>query len=351
MTRTPLDSGQRALAVGLVLSVTLVAFETTAVLTALPTITDELDGLPLYGATIAAYMLADLVALVWAGEWADRYGVRRPFIVCIAMFVSGLIVAGSANSMMLVLVGRLLQGAGSGGFAPLSYTAVRRAFPEDRQGMMYAYLSAGWVLPSLLAPVIGGIVTDRFGWRWVFIGIIPLALLVALLTARAMARMAIPDHGAVHRQTRLPRAIQAAAGVGLVAAGLSSDSVVLAVVASITGVALGGTGPAGTAPAGGVPRQPRIGSDRCRALPRYRDLSRCRQLHPARCRSCARRPTNRAGPRHRWSVARMDSRPGHRRAPRQHGLHRDAPYASASRCSSSGSCAWPPSCRRIGRCN
>src|SRR3954462_13424679 len=135
--RTKFDATQRALAVGLVLSVTLVAFESTAVITALPTITDELHGISLYGTTIAAYMLADLIALVWSSETADRYGVRRPFLVCIGIFIAGLVVAATAQSMVFVVAGRFLQGAGSGGFAPIAYISVRRAFPEDRQPSMY----------------------------------------------------------------------------------------------------------------------------------------------------------------------------------------------------------------------
>ncbi|CAB4885170.1 unannotated protein [freshwater metagenome] len=238
LTRTPLDPGQRALAIGLVLSVTLVAFDTTAVITALPTIADTLHGDSLYGATLAAYMLADLVALVWAGQQADLHGVRRPFLACIAMFVLGLLVAGTATSMQMVLLGRLLQGAGNGGFAPLAYIAVRRAFPADRQAGMYAYLSAGWVIPSLLGPVVSGIVVDQFGWRWVFIGIIPLALTVALLTARAMAHLSPPDAVLDRRPGRLPRAFQAAAGVGLLTIGLQNRSLPLAVAMSAVGVAI-----------------------------------------------------------------------------------------------------------------
>ena len=238
MTRTPLDTSQRALAVGLVLSVTLVAFETTAVITALPTITDVLHGDSLYGATLAAYMLADLVALVWAGEQADRHGVRRPFLVCIGIFLIGLIVAATAQTMVMVLIGRLLQGAGSGGFAPLSYISVRRAFPQDRQATMYAYLSAGWVMPSLLAPVVAGIVVDRAGWRWVFIGIIPFALCVALLTARAMAHLTPSDADIERRPSRLPRAFQAAAGVGILAVGLQSRLLPIAILLSLAGIAI-----------------------------------------------------------------------------------------------------------------
>ena len=238
MTRAPLDASQRTLAVGLVLSVTLVAFETTAVITALPTIADALHGDSLYGATLAAYMLADLVALVWAGEQADLHGVRRPFLACVGIFLIGLVVAASAQSMTMVLIGRLLQGAGSGGFAPLSYIAVRRAFPAERQASMYAYLSAGWVLPSLLGPVVAGVVVDRAGWRWVFIGIAPLAAAVALLTARAMTHLAPSEAIIDRRPTRLHRAFQASAGVGILAAGLQNKHLLLAAALCVAGIAI-----------------------------------------------------------------------------------------------------------------
>ncbi len=230
-----LTTSQRPLAVGLVLSVTLVAFETTAVITALPTITDELDGLSLYGVTIAAYMLADLIALVWSGETADRRGVRLPFLICIGFFLAGLVVAATAQSMIVVVIGRFLQGAGSGGFAPLSYISVRRAFPESRQGTMYAALSAGWVLPSLIAPAVAGVITDTFGWRWVFIGITPLALTVALLTARAMGTIALPERDTERVPSRLPRAVQAAAGVGLIAFGLQSHNPLVTAALALAG--------------------------------------------------------------------------------------------------------------------
>jgi MFS family permease len=241
-TRSTLNASQRALAIGLVLSVTLVAFESTAVITALPTITDELHGIALYGITIAAYMLADLIALVWASQQADRRGVRLPFLICIGVFLTGLLVAATAQAMIVVVIGRFLQGAGSGGFAPLAYISVRRAFPEDRQPTMYAFLSAGWVLPSLIAPALSGVVVDSFGWRWVFIGIAPFAATVALLTARAMAPLATPDPAAQNterRPSRLPRAVQAATGVALVAFGVQGSNLVVAVVLGLAGVAVG----------------------------------------------------------------------------------------------------------------
>jgi MFS family permease len=238
----PLSSNQRLLAVGLVLGVTLVAFETTAVITALPTITDELHGDSLYGVALASYTLADVVALVAGGALADRKGPALPFVLAVMTFIAGLIVAGTATSMAIVVLGRVLQGAGTGGFAPLAYVLVKRAFPERRQATMYAVLSAGWVLPSLVAPFFAGFVTERFGWRWVFLGIIPLAVAVGALASRPMMAygpVAPDDDGtAVRATTRLMWALAAATGVGAFAIGLRSGNVIVAGAITAAGVAV-----------------------------------------------------------------------------------------------------------------
>ena len=210
---SPLTGAQRRLMTGLVLGVTLVAFEVTSVVTALPTITDELHGTSLYGLAVAVYTLANMVALVTTGELADRYGPVKPYIASIATFVVGLLVAASAHSMVMVVVGRTLQGAGTGGLQPVAYLLVQRAVPADRQPKMFAILSAGWVLPSLFAPALAGSIVDTFGWRWVFLSIIPFALLVAVLAVRPMSA-----YGAVgeHRtDSNIAYAFGAAAGVGV----------------------------------------------------------------------------------------------------------------------------------------
>jgi MFS family permease len=183
-----MEPGLRLLAVGLVLGVTLVAFETTAVITALPTITDELGGDSLYGVALAAYTLANMLSIVAAGRLADRKGPLPVFLTSVTVFVIGLVVAAVAPNMAIVVLGRTLQGAGGGGFGPIAYQLVKRAYPDDRQATMYVYLSAGWVLPSLVGPAFGGLVTDHFGWRWVFAGIVPLAIAVGAITSRPMRR-------------------------------------------------------------------------------------------------------------------------------------------------------------------
>jgi MFS family permease len=234
LSTTRLDLHQRLLAVGLILSVMLVAFEVTAVITALPTITDELGGDSLYGVSLAAYTLANLVSLVAAGELSDRFGPTIPFALSIALFVAGLVVAAAAPSMVMIVIGRTLQGAGTGGFSPIAYVLVKRAFPDDRQAAMYAFLSAGWVLPSLFAPAISGWITEAFGWRWVFWGIIPLAIAVGLLSVRPMRR-----YGPVERDdapaSRVPLAVIAAAGIGALVVGLQFANLWAAVSTSLIG--------------------------------------------------------------------------------------------------------------------
>jgi MFS family permease len=235
---TRLDRQQRLLAIGLVLGVTMVAFEITAVLTALPTITDQLHGDSLYGVALACYTLANLVALVVTGELTDRYGPARPYLASLAVFASGLVVAATAPSMALVVVGRTLQGAGTGGLAPIAYVLVRRAFPIDRQPSMYAYLSAGWVLPSLIAPAVAGTITDQFGWRWVFWLLLPLIPVVAFITVRPMRAYAPTGTGEV-RHSRIGAAILAAAGIGIFVTSLQFNDPFAAVGGAVAGLAIG----------------------------------------------------------------------------------------------------------------
>lgn len=235
---TPLDRQQRLLAIGLVLGVMMVAFEITAVLTALPTITDQLHGDSLYGVALACYTLANLVALVVTGELTDRYGPARPYLASLAVFAGGLIVAATAPTMAFVVVGRTMQGAGTGGLAPIAYVLVKRAFPADRQSSMYAYLAAGWVLPSLIAPAIAGTITDGLGWRWVFWLLLPLIPFVAFITVRPMRAYAAGGSRVV-RHDRIRDAILAAAGIGAFVTSLQFRNPIAAVGGAVAGLAMG----------------------------------------------------------------------------------------------------------------
>lgn len=237
-TTAPMTASQRLLAVGLVLGVTLVAFEVTAVVTAMPTITDELGGDSLYGLAVAVYTLANMVALVAAGEMADRRGPATPYVLSIVTFVVGLAVGAMAPTMVWVVIGRTLQGAGTGGLQPIAYTLVNRAFAKEWQPKMFAILSAGWVLPSLFAPALSGWVVDAFGWRWVFLGIVPFALAVAALSVRPMRQYG-PTASERTGPSRIPLAAAAAVGVGAFATGLQTANLAVAALLVVAGAFVG----------------------------------------------------------------------------------------------------------------
>ncbi len=219
---------QRALAAGLVMAITLNAFEAVAVVTAMPAISAELDGDRLYGAAFSAYMLANLVALVIGGEQADRRGPAKPFLIGVGVFATGLLVAGLAPSMPVLLIGRVLQGAGSGALASVAYVGIGRAWSTADQPRLFALLSTAWVVPSLIAPVAAGWITEELGWRWVFLGLLPLIPVLLALAARPLARLGAPEQHRV-APARWPLAARLAGGSGLILAGLQAPSLPIAV--------------------------------------------------------------------------------------------------------------------------
>ena len=108
------SAGRWNLTVGLVLTVTLVAFEALAVSTVMPIVADELGGLELYGWVFTAFFLGSLIGIVVVGGVIDRGGLGAPFAVGLGLFAIGLLVGGLAPSMEVLVAARFLQGLGAG---------------------------------------------------------------------------------------------------------------------------------------------------------------------------------------------------------------------------------------------
>src|SRR5437660_4925514 len=182
----------RGLTAGLVLTITFVAVEALAVLTIMPRVARDLGGVSLYGWVFSAFMLASLVGAVAAGRDADRVGPARPYLAGLALFAAGLAVAGLAPSMAVLVVGRCLQGLGAGATPALMYVAIGRRLPDRVRPQMMAVLSTAWVVPGLLGPVVSAEVTRAFGWRVVFLGLIPLVALAGALALPPLVRIGRP---------------------------------------------------------------------------------------------------------------------------------------------------------------
>ena len=228
---------RRALTAGLLLSVTAVGFEALAVATVLPAIAAELGGRSLYGWTFSAFMLTNLVAIVIAGRIADQRGPARPFAAGLVLFGAGLAITGLAPSMLIVVFGRAVQGAGAGAIGAMSYVSLGRGYPDALRARVLALLSSAWVLPALLGPAAAGIVAERATWRLVFLGLLPLLGLAAALMLPPLRRLDVAAPSAP-APGRVRSAALLAVGVGLALAATTVGRLLLAAPLLVAGVAL-----------------------------------------------------------------------------------------------------------------
>ena len=246
---------RRALTLGLVLNVTIVASEALAVSTIMPIVARDLGGLDLYGWVFSGFFLGNLLGIVVAGMLIDRGGLTRPFLLGIGLFSLGLLIGGLAPSMAILVVARVIQGFGAGAIPAVAYVAIGRALPERLRPRMFATLSTAWIVPGVVGPVLASVVTDLWDWRIVFLGLLPFIALAAALTLpaiRAVAPAPAPAPtatAATPARRRLPLAVVLVVGAGLVVSGLSNVSAVPLVLIGV-GLVIGVPAFARLTPAG-----------------------------------------------------------------------------------------------------
>ncbi|MFE2751970.1 MFS transporter [Actinosynnema sp. NPDC059335] len=172
---------RRGPTLGIILLVTLLAFENMGVSTAMPRMVAELDGNELYAWPFLAFLAASVVATVLSGRLSDLRGPRPSLLVGPALFLVGLIVAGLAQDMPQLLAGRVLQGIGGGAQVVAVYVLIGLVYPERDRPAVFGLLASAWVVPSLVGPALSGWLTEALSWRWVFLGLAPFVLLVPVL--------------------------------------------------------------------------------------------------------------------------------------------------------------------------
>ncbi|WP_084336813.1 MFS transporter [Actinomadura oligospora] len=234
----------RALTLGVLLSVGVVAFESLGVATVLPGIADDLDGLGAYGWGLSALMLANIIGTVLAGRVADRRGPWRPMAWGTLVLAVGCVMAAAAPTWALFLVGRFCQGLGVGAVMATAYTVIGLAYPEHLRARMYALLSSAWTVPSLVGPAITGTLADHTTWRSVFLVILPIIVVAAALTLPALRALRRPN-GTDIPVTALPwwkrplsGSVLLTAGTGLLLQALLLRNAAVLLVLAIAGVAV-----------------------------------------------------------------------------------------------------------------
>jgi MFS family permease len=199
----------RLLLVASVALITLVAFENLAVTTAMPAVTDDLGGLRFYAVASGAPLAAQLVATAVSGAWSDARGPRGSLALGVVLFCAGLIVAGTAPSMEVLVVGRAVQGFGGGLLVVPLYVLVGAMVPAARQARFFAAFSAAWVVPALVGPGLAGLVVREASWRWIFLGVPMLTAVAAFLLVPLLRH--IPGPGEPRPAAVSPRRLVLAA--------------------------------------------------------------------------------------------------------------------------------------------
>jgi len=220
----------RLIVIGLMLGGFLSALNQTIVATSLPSIGRELGNFETLSWVVIAYLLSSTVVAPLYGKLSDIHGRRAMMLVALALFIAGSAAAALAPNMGMLIAARTLQGIGGGGIVPVAQTTMADIILPRERGRYQAYMITAWVAAGFLGPVLGGIITERWHWSWVFWLNVPLGLVAVLLTSSAMARL--PRYGRPHK-------------LDIVGAALMT----LAAVAFLVALTSGGTRIAWTSPA------------------------------------------------------------------------------------------------------
>jgi MFS family permease len=251
--------GYRLLTVALLALVTIIAFEAMAISTAMPAVAEELDAVRSYGLAFSFMLTAELLGIVLAGVWADRRGPLPSLVAGQLLMAAGSAMAGLAPTFTVLLAGRLTAGLGAGLIVVALYVVIGRAYPDAFRPKVFSWISAAWVLPSLVGPPIAGWLTSTWSWRWVFLIVLaPIAVTFAVVGTQRVRitggspgnssvppDQAVPDGRSGHRRLAL-----LGLGVALSAGAMQWGSAQLGAAQAlpIALTALGLVGIAATAP-------------------------------------------------------------------------------------------------------
>jgi len=130
------------------------------------------------------YLLSSAVVLPASGWFSLRFGRKRFLMASIVIFTIASFFCGAANSLIAILIARLVQGAGGGALQPLSQAILTESFPPEKRGMAMGLFGLGVVVAPVLGPTLGGWLTDTYSWRWAFYINIPVGILALVMIQR-----------------------------------------------------------------------------------------------------------------------------------------------------------------------
>src|SRR4030088_1093298 len=170
---------------------------------------------------LTSYLVSNAIVLPLSGWLSSIMGRKRFYMCCVALFTISSALCGFAPNLPMLIVFRVLQGAGGGGLQPSEQAILADTFPPAKRGMAFAVYGVAVVMAPAIGPTLGGWITDNFSWRWIFFVNIPVGILSLLLTSRL-----IQDPPYLKRRKLSETKIDYI-GLGFVALGLGALQIVL----------------------------------------------------------------------------------------------------------------------------
>ncbi len=170
------------IAITVILPTLMEIVDTTIVNVSLPHIQGDLS-ISLDESTwiLTSYMVSNAIIIPITGWLAVTFGRKRYLTASVVLFTIASFACGYAPSFLMLVILRFLQGIAGGGLQPVSQAILIESFPKEQRGMAMAIFGMGVVVGPILGPVLGGWITDSWGWRWIFFINVPVGILSFIL--------------------------------------------------------------------------------------------------------------------------------------------------------------------------
>ena len=243
----PLQGGALAiLTLALSLATFMLVLDSTIANVAIPTIAGDLGASSSQGTwVITSFGVANAISIPITGWLAKRFGEVRLFLIATLLFVLVSWLCGIANSLEMLIVFRVLQGAVAGPIIPLSQSLLLNNYPPEKRGMALAFWSMTIVVAPICGPILGGWISDNIHWGWIFFINVPIGLAVVLISWKILEGR---ESRISHQPVNTVGLILLALGVGALQLMLdqgreldwfnSTEIVVLTIIAAVGLIAL-----------------------------------------------------------------------------------------------------------------
>ncbi|MGA3179393.1 MAG: DHA2 family efflux MFS transporter permease subunit [Verrucomicrobiota bacterium] len=173
------------IAFAVMLATFMEVLDTSIASVALPYIGGNLGATPSEATwVLTSYLVSNAVVLPASGWLSRHFGRKRLLLTCVMIFSAASLLCGAATSLPMLIIARVIQGAGGGALQPLAQSIMLESFPPARRGTAMAVYGVGVVCAPILGPTLGGWLTDTWSWRWAFYINVPVSILAVYMIAR-----------------------------------------------------------------------------------------------------------------------------------------------------------------------